>query len=65
MLISTRRPLYFIEAQELGLVHIFTAAAFISIPPNVKPHWKVFPQPFPGEAMIFPKPLKQNLLIII
>ena len=63
MLRSTGHLLYFMEAQEVGLVCIFTAS--ISILPSVKPQWEVFSQPFPGEVMIFPKPLRQNLLIII
>lgn len=62
MLRSTRHLLYFMEAQELGLVCIFTA--FISILPSVKCQWGVFSQSFPGEVMIFPKPLRQNLLIL-
>lgn len=65
MLRSTSHPLYLAEAQDLGLVHIFTAAALISMPPTVKPQWEIFPQLFPGEAMIFPEPLRHNLLIII
>lgn len=64
MLRSTRRPLYFTEAWDLGLAHTFTAAAFLSIPPTVTPPWEVFPQTFPRKAMIFPEPLRHILLII-
>lgn len=65
MLRANRCSLYFIEAQDLGFVHIFMAAIFISMSPIVKLQWEVFPQPFAKKATIFPKLLKHNLLIII